>query len=384
MNQQIKQSIAQLSDPEGLKYVCRRQEESHPMPSTEIINKIVKLLRSVLFPGYFGNADVNPENVSIHIEENVQLIHALLLQQVKSGMCFENTELDFHCAELNKKAENIVTGFIATLPQLRDTLHKDVVASFNGDPAAKSLGEVIFSYPGIRAISSYRIAHGMLELGVPIIPRVITELAHSETGIDIHPGATIGNSFMIDHGTGVVIGETARIGSNVRIYQGVTLGAKSFPLDEHGNPIKGIDRHPKIGNNVIIYSNSTILGDIKIGDNAVIGGNIWVDSDVPAGAKVLQRKRVEEDYQSESKKDRKEKKHKAEEKNAKEDKKEKSDKNKSEKKESHRVSKIQYIFDPKTDKPIPPFAKCKGCSSKNGCSKCRAKYEKKYGVKARS
>ena len=386
MDQQIKQSIAQLSDPEGLKYVCRRQEESHPMPSTEIINKIVKLLRSVVFPGYFGNADVNPDNVSSHIEENVMLIQALLLQQVKSGMCFENIELDFHCTEVNKKAENIVTDFIVTLPQLRDTLHKDAVASFNGDPAAKSLGEVIFSYPGIRAISSYRIAHTMLELGVPIIPRVITELAHSETGIDIHPGATIDDYFMIDHGSGVVIGETARIGRNVRIYQGVTLGAKSFPLDEHGNPIKGIDRHPKIGNNVIIYSNSTILGDIKVGDNAVIGGNIWVDTDVPPGTKVLQQKRVEDEI-SDSKKNWKDKKHKTEEKKekkAKEEKKEKSNHQKSGRKEKYREEKISYTFDPKTDKPIPPFAVCKGCKSKNGCSKCRAKYEKEFGMKANS
>lgn len=344
------------------------------MPSTEIINKIVKLLRSVIFPGYFGNADVNPDNVRRHIEENVQLIHALLLQQIKSGMCFENSELDFHCTELNQKAENLAACFIAELPQLRDMLHKDAVASFNGDPASKSLGEVIFCYPGIRAISSYRIAHALLELGVPIIPRVITELAHSETGIDIHPGAVIADSFMIDHGTGVVIGETSRIGRNVRIYQGVTLGAKSFPLDENGNPIKGIDRHPKLGDNVIIYSNSTILGNIRVGNNAVIGGNIWVDSDVPAGAKVLQRKRVEEDVMSEGTLKKKDKKHKSAEKN------EKVKEHKNDKKEKYRNEKINYTFDPKTDKPIPPFSKCKGCKSKNGCTKCRTRYEKKYGV----
>lgn len=370
MDQKIKLSIAQLSDREGLKYVCRRQEKNHPMPSTEIINKIVKLLRSVIFPGYFGNADINPDNAGEHIEENVQLIHALLLQQVKSGMCFENSELDYNCTDLNEKAQNIVAEFIANLPAIRDILHKDVVASYNGDPAAKSLGEVIFCYPGVRAISSYRFAHAILDLGVPIIPRVITELAHSETGIDIHPGAVIGESFMIDHGTGVVIGETSRIGRNVRIYQGVTLGAKSFPLDENGNPIKGIDRHPKIGNNVIIYSNSTILGDIKVGDNAVIGGNIWVDSDVPAGAKILQQKRIDEDEDREPKKSKKKSKHKEERVKQKD--------NKPDKKNKYRAEKIKYTFDPVTDRPIPPFEKCKGCKSKNGCSKCRAKYEKKY------
>lgn len=149
---------------------------------------------------------------------------------------------------------------------------------------------MIFCYPGIRAISSYRIANALLHLEVPLIPRIISEMAHSETGIDIHPGATIGEYFTIDHGTGVVIGETSRIGKNVKMYQGVTLGARSFPLDEQGNPIKGIDRHPKIGDNVIIYSNSTILGNITVGDGAVIGGNIWVDQDVKPGAKLVQKK----------------------------------------------------------------------------------------------
>ena len=179
--------------------------------------------------------------------------------------------------------------FISQLPAIRVKLHTDVIAAFNGDPAAKSFGEVIFCYPSIRAISNYRIANALLKLNVPLIPRIITEMAHSETGIDIHPGATIGEYFTIDHGTGVVIGETAVIGNNVKMYQGVTLGAKSFPLDENGNPIKGIQRHPIIGNNVIIYSNSTILGTIKVGDGAVIGGNIWVDSDVAPGAKLVQR-----------------------------------------------------------------------------------------------
>lgn len=286
----IEESIRLLSDAEGLKNVCRRQEESHPMPSTDVINKMIKQLRAVLFPGYFGDANVKPETVNEHIERNINEIQIDLLAEVKSGICFENSELDFHCAELNKDAESIVQTFIATLPELRDILYSDVVATFNGDPSSKSIGEVIFSYPGIRAISSYRIAHALLQLKVPIIPRVITELAHSETGIDIHPGATIGNSFMIDHGTGVVIGETARIGNNVRIYQGVTMGAKSFPLDENGNPIKGIDRHPKLEDNVVVYSNSTILGPITVGKGAIIGGNIWVDKDVPAGTRILQKK----------------------------------------------------------------------------------------------
>jgi serine O-acetyltransferase len=207
-------------------------------------------------------------------------------------MCFDaETKTDI-CSDLDAVAKQKATEFINELPAIKEKLHTDVIAAYNGDPAAKSYGEVIFCYPSIRAISNYRIAHALLHLGVPLIPRIITEMAHSETGIDIHPGATIGEFFTIDHGTGVVIGETAVIGTNVKMYQGVTLGAKSFPLDEEGNPIKGIDRHPKIGNNVIIYSNSTILGSITVGDGAVIGGNLWVDEDVPVGAKLAQNKRI--------------------------------------------------------------------------------------------
>ena len=166
----------------------------------------------------------------------------------------------------------------------------DVEAAYNGDPAAHSFGEVISCYPAIRAISNYRIAHELLVLGVPLIPRIITEMAHSETGIDIHPGAAIGGYFTIDHGTGVVIGETCIIGKNVKLYQGVTLGAKSFPLDQDGKPIKGIPRHPILEDNVIVYSNATILGRITIGKDATVGGNIWVTEDVPAGARIVQTK----------------------------------------------------------------------------------------------
>lgn len=290
MDKRIQLSISQLSDLENFEKVCRQQTENHPMPSTDTIKEIVKLLRAIIFPGYFGDSDITPENLNQHIEKAISTVYTLLIQQIKSGICFENSVVDYNCHETEKKAEEIVIKFISSLPQLRDLLYSDAVAAFHGDPASKSVGEVIFSYPGIRAVSSYRFAHALLQLGTPIIPRVITELAHSETGIDINPGAKIGSSFMIDHGTGVVIGETAVIGTNVRIYQGVTLGAKSFPVDENGNPIKGIDRHPKIGDNVIIYSNSTILGPITIGSNTIIGGNIWVDKDVQPGSRILQGK----------------------------------------------------------------------------------------------
>ena len=193
-------------------------------------------------------------------------------------------------SELHKTAEEKAEAFISNLPELRRLLTTDVKATYYGDPAAISTDEVIYCYPAIRAISNYRIAHELVKLQVPIIPRMISEQAHSETGIDIHPAATIGESFTIDHGTGVVVGATAIIGNNVKIYQGVTLGAKSFDTDENNNPIKGIPRHPIIGDNVVIYSNTSILGRIKVGANAVIGGNIWVTEDVAEGEKLVQAK----------------------------------------------------------------------------------------------
>ena len=190
-----------------------------------------------------------------------------------------------------EEAALLAAKFISHLPAMRRILATDVEAAYNGDPAAHSFGEVISCYPAIRAISNYRIAHELLRLGVPLIPRIISEMAHSETGIDIHPGAEIGTHFTIDHGTGVVIGETCIIGNNVKLYQGVTLGAKSFPLDQDGKPIKGIPRHPILEDNVIVYSNATILGRIVIGRDATVGGNIWVTEDVPAGARIVQTKR---------------------------------------------------------------------------------------------
>ena len=191
------------------------------------------------------------------------------------------------------KAEEICTQLICKLPELRDTLMTDVIAAYTGDPAAMSMGEVISCYPVIKALTNYRVAHELYELHVPLIPRMLAELAHSETGIDIHPGAKIGRYFTIDHGTGVVIGATCIIGNHVKLYQGVTLGAKSFPLDTEGNPIKGIPRHPIIEDDVVVYSNATILGRITIGRGATIGGNIWVTEDVPAGARLVQYRKQE-------------------------------------------------------------------------------------------
>ena len=290
MNDELLKTIKKLSQLEGFKDVCHEQRQNDAMPSTDVLQEIVQLARSILFPGYFGDAAVNSNTMIYHIGVNIDRLQFLLAQQIRAGICFNCQTEEQKGEDIEQIAKEKATGLILQLPEIREKLHTDVIAAYNGDPAAKSFGEVIFCYPSIRAISNYRIAHALLKLDVPLIPRIITEMAHSETGIDIHPGATIGNYFTIDHGTGVVIGETAVIGNNVKMYQGVTLGAKSFPLDKDGNPIKGIDRHPRIGDNVIIYSNSTILGSITVGDGAVIGGNLWVDTDVAAGAKLAQKK----------------------------------------------------------------------------------------------
>ncbi|MDD4971831.1 MAG: serine acetyltransferase [Paludibacter sp.] len=292
MENDLLDTIKKLSQLEGFKDVCHEQGSNDAMPSTDVLKEVVQLARSILFPGYFGDSAVNEQTMINHIGVNIDKLHTLLSQQIKAGICFSNQSVTEKDENIELTGKRIATEFIVQLPGIRERLHTDVIAAYNGDPAAKSFGEVIFCYPSIRAISNYRIAHALLKLDVPLIPRIITEMAHSETGIDIHPGATIGEYFTIDHGTGVVIGETAIIGNNVKMYQGVTLGARSFPSDEHGNPIKGIDRHPCIGNNVIIYSNTTILGRIFVGDGAVIGGNMWVDTDVPAGAKLAQFKKA--------------------------------------------------------------------------------------------
>lgn len=287
MTNELLDTIKKLSITESFfKNLSTELDQWDSMPSTEVLKEIVELCRSILFPGFFGNSGVNTKTLLYHMGVNIDKLHCLLIQQIRAGMGFNSVEPAKVCTNSSDKA----TAFILQLPEIREKLHTDVIAAYNGDPAAKSFGEVIFCYPSIRAISNYRIANALLNLRVPIIPRIITEMAHSETGIDIHPGATIGSYFTIDHGTGVVIGETATIGDHVKIYQGVTLGAKSFPLDENGNPIKGIKRHPHIGNNVILYSNTTVLGTITVGDGAIIGGNLWIDTDVAPGARLTQKK----------------------------------------------------------------------------------------------
>jgi serine O-acetyltransferase len=270
---------------------------AEPLPSRDQVIAIVEALRSVLFPGYFGTSEVEPESIRYQLGYTLSGIKRSLRQQVKRGICFgcAERELHSHCDGLSG---TVTDAFLARLPALQQLLASDVQAAFEGDPAAPSPDEAIFCYPGVIAVTNYRIAHELHVLGVPLLPRMITEHAHSITGIDIHPGATIGGSFFIDHGTGVVIGETCVIGERARLYQGVTLGAKSFPLDKDGNPIKGIPRHPILEDDVTIYAGATILGRITIGEGSVIGGNVWLTRSVPPGSRVATQQPKAEIYES--------------------------------------------------------------------------------------
>ena len=287
----LTQAVDELSESESYQGLFHQHKDGEPLPSARALCDVIELARSILFPGYFGDSTINSRTINYHIGVNIEKLFDLLTDQILAGLCFGSSEEGEFCTEsMREESARLAADFISRLPHLRRVLATDVEAAYNGDPAAESLGEVICCYPAIRALSNYRIAHALLELGVPLIPRIITEMAHSETGIDIHPGACIGSHFTIDHGTGVVIGATSIIGNNVKLYQGVTLGAKSFPLDADGKPIKGIPRHPILEDNVIIYSNATILGRITIGRDATVGGNIWVTEDVPAGAKIVQTK----------------------------------------------------------------------------------------------
>lgn len=290
----LTQAVSELSDKHSYEGLFHQYKDGDPLPSGKSLRRIVELSREVLFPGYFGNSTVHRRTINYHIGVNVEELFGLLTEQIQAGLCFglENTPSDNVIKKTPDRdtAASIAARFISKLPEIRRILATDVEAAYYGDPAATCFGEIICCYPIIRAITNYRIAHELYILNVPLIPRIITEMAHSETGIDIHPGAQIGHHFTIDHGTGVVIGATCIIGNNVKLYQGVTLGAKSFPLDENGNPIKGIARHPILEDDVIVYSNATILGRITIGKGATIGGNIWVTESVPAGSRIVQRR----------------------------------------------------------------------------------------------
>ncbi|HHW32273.1 MAG TPA: serine acetyltransferase [Clostridiaceae bacterium] len=256
----------------------------------DCVYKVLHYLRCALFPGVYEKYPIEEKRVNIIIGNYIRqaaLDLSSLIEKVFKNICEDEEKQNKDCNICREKANEITIKLIEELPEIRRILQTDIQAAYNGDPAATSTEEILLSYPSINAISTHRISHFLYNQGVPIIPRIMSECAHQQTGIDIHPGAKIGEYFFIDHGTGVVIGETCVIGNNVKLYQGVTLGAKSFPLDEKGNPIKGIKRHPNIEDNVIIYSGATILGgDTVIGHDSIIGGNVWLTHSVPPYSKV--------------------------------------------------------------------------------------------------
>ncbi len=278
----LTRTVDELSEAKSLEGLFHQHRDGTPLPSGKALKEIIGLARSILFPGYFGKSSVNTRTIRYHIGVNIERMHKLLTDQIMAGLCFScHDSEDFDPNECRDKACDISARLIEKIPEIRRTLATDVEAAYNGD--------LISCYPAIKALTNHRIAHELLLLGVPLIPRIISEMAHSETGIDIHPGASIGHHFTIDHGTGVVIGATCIIGNHVKLYQGVTLGAKSFPLDNNGNPIKGIPRHPILEDNVIVYSNATILGRITIGRGSVVGANLWVTEDMKPESKVVKK-----------------------------------------------------------------------------------------------
>ena len=256
------------------------------LPMRDEILEILDLLFEVLFPGYTGKRTLTKSNINFIIGDILCQVYTELSGQMERAFQYQCRIKKCEGCDCRTMAENVTQHLLTQLPKVRELLKGDVGAAFDGDPAAKSYEEIVISYPCITAIATYRIAHELYLKQVPLIPRIMTECAHAKTGIDIHPGAKIGKNFFIDHGTGVVIGETTVIGNNVKIYQGATLGALSFPKDERGKIIKGGKRHPTIEDNVTIYAEATILGDVVIGKGAVIGGNVWIKESVPAGVTV--------------------------------------------------------------------------------------------------
>jgi len=256
------------------------------LPVRDKIWEIIDLFMELLFPGYTGKRTVTKANISFIVIDILYHIYAELSDQIERALKYRCRMDKCDSGDCRRMAEDTTQHLLGRLPRIRELLKGDVGAAFDGDPAAKSYEEIVISYPCIIAIATYRIAHELYLRDIPLIPRIMTEWAHSKTGIDINPGAKIGKNFFIDHGTGVVIGETTVIGDNVKMYQGATLGALSFSKDERGEIIKGGRRHPTIEDNVTIYAEATILGDVVIGKDTVIGGNVWLKESVPPGVTV--------------------------------------------------------------------------------------------------
>lgn len=280
--------VGALRDIRAHQPASGRVRVTGPLPSRQALHELVEGIKTAFFPAHFGATDLTDESIDYFVGQSLDVSLRILLEQARRGLhlesCIQRPD-DPH--ELPTESA-VVRAFASKLPTLRTLLESDIEAAFVGDPAARSLDEILFCYPGINAMIHHRIAHELYLLGVPVLARIISELAHTDTGIDIHPGASIGPGFFIDHGTGVVIGETSVIGARVRLYQGVTLGARRFPTDENGTLIKGLARHPIIEDDVVIYAGATILGRITIGRGSSIGGNVWLTHSVPPDSQISQ------------------------------------------------------------------------------------------------
>ncbi len=281
MERRIEALLESYQEDQGTNFI-----DETDLPINEAIDELIGKLLEILFPGYTGRRSVTKHNVRYVIGDLLcdayNQLHNQILRSYRH-MCRLNSCSDSIC---EKNADIACDNLFDNLASIRKQLKTDVLAAYEGDPAASGHEEIVISYPGLTAIAIHRIAHNLFQSGVPLIPRMMNEIAHSKTGIDIHPGAQIGDSFFIDHGTGVVIGETTIIGKNVRLYQGVTLGSANFPMDSEGHIIRGMKRHPTIEDNVTIYAEATILGDVVIGAGSVIGGNVWVMENVPPSTRV--------------------------------------------------------------------------------------------------
>ena len=265
-----------------------REPVSRELPSRDQLAQTIEQLKGALFPMRLGPPDLRHESEDFYVGHTLNSALHCLETQARLELAYQVRHGGPQAAEVDAQATAAIRAFAAELPAIRRLLDSDVLAAYQGDPAAQSVDEVLLCYPGVLALIHHRLAHKLYGLGLPLLARIVAELAHSQTGIDIHPGASIDAGFFMDHGTGVVIGETAIIGKRVRLYQAVTLGAKRFPTDADGNPQKGLPRHPVVEDDVVIYAGATILGRVTIGRGATIGGNVWITADVPPGASVTQ------------------------------------------------------------------------------------------------
>ena len=290
--------VSQLRESRESTHKIRHRGHVRELPSVEVMTEVIDRLKAGLFPTHYGDSDLDDESIDYFVGDTLNQALTLLCEQIRRSLFFDRRDFDPGgqtaetwevIAQQNAgRATELVREFAQSLPDLRALIVSDLRAAYQGDPAAGSISEILLCYPGTAAIMLYRFAHVLYQLGLHLIARLIGEIAHTRTGVDIHPGATIGGSFFIDHGTGVVIGETSIVGERVRLYQAVTLGAKRFPADDQGNLVKGGARHPIVEDDVVIYAGATILGRITIGRGSTIGGNVWITHSVPAGSNVSQ------------------------------------------------------------------------------------------------